>query len=74
MRGKRYSEEQIVSFLREAEVGVAVKTLRRRHGSGEQGFYRSYASGGPCVQRRLTRSVGELARPRHSAWRPDPPR
>ena len=29
---KRYSEEQIIGFLKEAESGVTVKDLCRRHG------------------------------------------
>ena len=29
---KRFSEEQIIGFLREAEAGVAIKDLCRRHG------------------------------------------
>lgn len=40
---KRFTEERIIGFLREAETGVAAKDLRRRHGfsgadfdSGEQ--------------------------------------
>ncbi|WP_267315119.1 transposase, partial [Xanthomonas campestris] len=28
---KRFSEEQIIGFLREAESGVAIKDLCRRH-------------------------------------------
>ena len=36
---KRYSEEQIVGFLREAETGVTVKELCRRHGFSEASFY-----------------------------------
>lgn len=36
---KRYSEEQIVGFLREAETGVTVKDLCRRHGFSEASFY-----------------------------------
>ena len=36
---KRFSEEQIVSFLREAERGVAVKDLCRRHGFSEASYY-----------------------------------
>jgi putative transposase len=32
---KRFSEEQIIGFLREAERGVAVKDLCRRHGFSE---------------------------------------
>ncbi len=36
---KRYSEEQIIGFLREAERGVAVKELCRRHGFSEASYY-----------------------------------
>lgn len=36
---KHFSEEQIISFLREAEVGVAVKDLCRRHGFSEASYY-----------------------------------
>ena len=38
---KRFSEEQIVSMLREAEVGeLPAKELCRKHGISEQTFYR----------------------------------
>jgi putative transposase len=36
---KRYTEEQIIGFLREAETGVAVKELCRRHGFSEASYY-----------------------------------
>lgn len=36
---KRYSEEQIIGFLKEAESGLAVKELCRRHGFSEGSFY-----------------------------------
>jgi len=36
---KRFSEEQIVGFLREAERGVSVKDLCRRHGFSEASYY-----------------------------------
>ena len=36
---KRYTEEQIIKFLREADSGVAVKDLCRRHGFSEASFY-----------------------------------
>lgn len=36
---KRYSEEQIIGFLKEAELGVPVKELCRRHGFSEASFY-----------------------------------
>lgn len=36
---KRYTEGQIIGFLREAETGVAVKDLCRRHGFSEASYY-----------------------------------
>ena len=36
---KRYSEEQIIGFLREAEAGMPVKELCRRHGFSEASYY-----------------------------------
>ena len=36
---KRYSEEQVIGFLKEAESGVPVKELCRRHGFSEWSFY-----------------------------------
>jgi putative transposase len=40
MKGKRFSEEQIIKVLKEAESGIAVSDLCRRHGVSEQSFYR----------------------------------
>jgi len=36
---KRFSEEQIIGFLREAEAGIAVKELCRKHGFSEASYY-----------------------------------
>ncbi len=36
---KRFSETQIIGFLREAEAGVAVKQLCRKHGFSEASYY-----------------------------------
>lgn len=36
---KRFSDEQIIGFLREAEAGVAVKELCRKHGFSDASFY-----------------------------------
>jgi putative transposase len=40
MKGKRFTEEQIIVVLRESEAGAATKELCRRHGISEQTFYR----------------------------------
>ena len=36
---KRFSEEQIIGFLREAEAGLPVKDLCRKHGFSEASYY-----------------------------------
>ena len=35
----RFSEEQIIGFLREADAGLPVKELCRRHGFSEASYY-----------------------------------
>ena len=36
---KRYTEEQIIGFLGEADAGLPIKELCRRHGFSEGSFY-----------------------------------
>jgi putative transposase len=36
---KRFSEGQIIGFLKEAERGIAVKELCRKHGFSDASFY-----------------------------------
>jgi putative transposase len=36
---KRFSEEQIIGFLKEADAGVPVKELCRRHGFSDASYY-----------------------------------
>lgn len=36
---KRFTEEQIIGFLREAESGLSVADLCRRHGFSEASYY-----------------------------------
>jgi putative transposase len=36
---KRYSEEQIIGFLGEADAGMPIKELCRRHGFSEASYY-----------------------------------
>ena len=40
MKRKRYSDEQIISILKEHEAGVKVQDLVRKHGVCEQSIYR----------------------------------
>lgn len=36
---KRFTEEQIIGFLREAEAGLPVKELCRKHGFSDASYY-----------------------------------
>lgn len=40
MKGNRFSEEQIIRILQEAEAGLSVAEVSRKHNCSEQSFYR----------------------------------
>ncbi len=40
MKKKRYTEQQIVKILKEAETGVPVADLSRKHGFSQSAFYK----------------------------------
>ena len=40
MKGKRFKEEQIIRILQEAEAGLSVADICRKHNCSEQSFYR----------------------------------
>lgn len=51
---KRFSDEQIISILREAEAGVSARELCRKHAISDATFYRRKKYGGmevPKVKR-----------------------
>jgi len=39
MRGKRYTEEQIIGVLKEADAGISVSDLSRKYGISDATFY-----------------------------------
>lgn len=68
MKGKRFSEEQIIGVLKEAEAGVKTADLCRRHGITEQTFYRwksKYAGVEVNEMRRLRQLEDENGKLKH---------
>jgi putative transposase len=62
MRKSKYSEEQIIGFLKQVEAGMALKDLCRKHGFSDASFYKWRAKfGGMSVSeaRRLKELEGE---------------
>ena len=56
MKGKRFTEEQIIAVLKESEAGAKTKELCRRHGISEATFYNwkaKYGGMGPSDAQRL---------------------
>lgn len=60
MKGKRYTEEQIIGVLKEHEAGVPAQDVIRKHGIANGTFYRwksKYGGRSPrrsgCVSSRL---------------------
>jgi putative transposase len=45
MKAKRFTEEQIIGVLKEAEAGAKTKDLCRKHGISEPTFRRH-----PCIE------------------------
>lgn len=65
MKGKRFTEEQIIAVLKEVDAGTKVLDVCRKYGVSEQSYYRWRAKyGGPEVSelRRLRALEDENAK------------
>jgi putative transposase len=65
MKKSRFSEEQIIGFIKEAEAGMPVAQLCRKHGFSDASFYKWRAKfGGMDISeaRRLRELEGENAK------------
>ena len=72
MKARRFSEEQIIGVLKEAEAGAKTKELCRRHGISEATFYNwkaKYACMTVSEARRLKELEQENARLRRATAR-----
>jgi putative transposase len=62
MKRKRFTEEQIIRILKEAEAGAPGKDVCRKHGISENTFYRwksKYSGMGVSEAKRLRELEGE---------------
>ena len=69
---KRFSEEQIIGSLREAEAGMPIKDLCRQHGFSEASYYlrRSKFGGMIAPATRFTEPTANGSRIRHNSRNP----
>jgi len=68
MKKSRHSEEQIINILKEAEAGIAITELCRKHGISDQTYYNWKAKyGGMTVSdaRKLKQLEDENRRLKH---------
>jgi putative transposase len=65
MKKSRFSESQIISILKEAESGIPVAELRRKHGMSDASFYNwraKYGGMDVSLMKRMKELEGENRR------------
>jgi hypothetical protein len=67
MKSKRYTEEQIIGFLKAHESGAKVTDLVRQHGFSEQSFYRWKSKFGGCTSSDLMGPIDPFSKRHFSA-------
>ena len=75
MRTSKYSEEQIIGFLRQAEVGMPIKEIGRKHGFSDASFYKwrsKYGGMDASEAKRLCELELENGKPQAAAGRGAP--
>jgi putative transposase len=62
---KRFSEAQIIGFLKEAEAGMPVKELCRKHGFSDASFYtwRAKYGGMDVTEAKRLKALDQEVRP-----------
>lgn len=60
MKKSRFSEEQIIGFIKEAEVGMPVAQLCRKHGFNDASFYKLRAKFWGNGRKREARRLRDL--------------
>jgi len=65
MKRRRFNPEEIAAFLQQADLGISIKDLCRKHGFTEQTYYRwkkQYAGMGTAEVKELQETRKENAR------------
>ena len=60
MRTSKFSEEQIIGFLRQAEAGMPIKEIGRKHGFSDASFYEWRLMHGSVLKYQLLDAIAQI--------------